>query len=129
MIISDSDIKNFKPHEPTDEDIAEAKKLENGFWLTVCYLQCEKCIYRGKSGGLYNKGVNCQSLYFVQLLKQNEMIIQGSLLTDILKAARPLTAMEAGIAIGEGCGHEAQSNKRLDDERHKIDKENKNESL
>lgn len=123
MIISDSDIKNFKPHEPTDEDIAEAKKLENGFWLTVCYQQCEKCIYRGK------KGVNCQSLYFAQLLKQNEMIIQGSLLTDILKAARPLTAMEAGIAIGEGCGHESQSNKRLYNERRKIDKENKNESL
>lgn len=127
MIISDSDIKNFKPHEPTDEDIAEAKKLENGFWLTVCYKHCEKCIYRGKKR--FFAGVNCQSLYFVQLLKQNEMIIQGSLLTDILKAARPLTAMEAGIAIGEGCGHEAQSNKRLDDERRKIDKENKNESL
>ena len=122
-MISDSDIKNFKPHEPTDEDIAEAKKLENGFWLTVCYQSCEKCMYRGK------KGVNCQSLYFAQLLKQNEMIIQGRLLTDILKAARPLTAMEAGIAIGEGCGHEAQSSKRLDDERREIDKENKNESL
>ena len=116
-MISDNDIKNFKPHDPTDEDIAEAKKLENGFWLTVCYQSCEKCMYRGK------KGVNCQSLYFAQLLKQNEMIIQGRLLTDILKAARPLTAME------EGCGHEAQSSKRLDDERRKIYKENKNESL
>lgn len=122
-MISDSDIKNFKPHEPTDEDIAEAKKLENGFWLTVCYQSCEKCMYRGK------KGVNCQSLYFAQLLKQNEMIIQGRLLTDILKAARPLTAMEAGITIGEGCGHEAQSSKRFDYELSKIDKENKNESL
>lgn len=117
-MISDSDIKNFKPHDPTDEDIAEAKKIENGFWLTVCYQSCEKCIYRGK------KVANCQSLYFAQLLKQNETMMQGRLLTDILKAARPLTAMEAGIAIGEGCGHEAQSSKRLDDERHEIDKEN-----
>lgn len=42
----------------------------------------------------------------------------------IKQAARPLTAMEAGIAIGEGCGHEAQSSKRLDDERRETDKEN-----
>ena len=57
------------------------------------------------------------------------MTIDAELLEQIYKAARPLTAMEAGIAIGEGCGHEAQSSKRFDDERRKIDKENKNESL
>ena len=57
------------------------------------------------------------------------MTIDTELLEEIYKAARPLTAMEAGIAIGEGCGHEAQSSKRLDDERNEIDKENKNESL
>lgn len=48
----------------------------------------------------------------------------NKLLEKIMKAARPLTAMEAGIAIGEGCGHESQSSKRIDDERRKIDKEN-----
>lgn len=47
----------------------------------------------------------------------------NELLEQILKAARPLTAMEAGLAIGENCGHEAQSSKRLDDERHEIEKE------
>ena len=57
------------------------------------------------------------------------MTIDAELLEEIYKASRPLTAIEAGIAIGEGCGHEAQSSKRLDDERSKIDKENKNESL
>ena len=57
------------------------------------------------------------------------MTIDAELLEEIYKAARPLTAMGAGIAIGEDCGHEAQSNKRIDDERIKIDKENKNESL
>ena len=57
------------------------------------------------------------------------MTIDAELLEQIYKAARRLTAMEAGIAIGEGCGHEAQSSKRLDYELSKIDKENKNESL
>ena len=52
------------------------------------------------------------------------MTIDAELLEEIYKASRPLTAMEAGIAICEGCGHEAQSSKRLDDERRKIDKEN-----
>ena len=52
------------------------------------------------------------------------MTIDAKLLEEIYKASRPLTAMEAGIAIGEGCGHEAQSSKRLDDERREIDKEN-----
>lgn len=50
--------------------------------------------------------------------KDNQDIFQM-----ISKAARPLTAMEAGLAIGEGCGHEAQSSKRLDDECREIEKE------
>lgn len=61
--------------------------------------------------------------------KKEEKAKFGSIMEELLnvkikQAARPLTAMEAGIAIGEGCGHEAQSSKRLDDERHETDKEN-----